>query len=187
MKRIALTILAAMTALVAAACSGPGAGDLQSSPSSEGHNAADVRFAQEMIAHHRQAIVMADMVDDGAASAEVRDLAERIQQAQGPEIATMTQWLESWGEDVPSDADMMGGDMAGMMSEDTMSQLMGIEGADFDRMFLQMMTAHHEGAIEMARIQQAEGSFAPARDLAAQIEIDQQAEIEEMAQVLGTL
>lgn len=192
MKRIAYVLVGLLAAFILAACGAP-APDDEPEPSATAaadHNDADVLFAQEMIPHHRQAIEMAEMAADRASSVEVKALAERIQQAQDPEIETMTQWLESWGEDVPAeDGHMMGDDMmgGGMMSPEEMSELMGAQGVDFDRMFLTMMTAHHEGAIEMARVEQAEGSFAPAQELAGKIIEDQQAEIDEMADLLNEL
>jgi hypothetical protein len=77
---------------------------------------------------------------------------------------TMTGWLESWGEGVP-DSIMGGndhgamdhGDMPGMMSEEQMATLEDASGAEFDELFLRMMIEHHEGAIEMAQIEQADG------------------------------
>src|SRR5690606_18534168 len=65
------------------------------------HNDQDVSFAQDMIPHHQQAIQMSRMAAGQASSAEVKDLAARIENAQDPEIETMSGWLDSWGEDVP--------------------------------------------------------------------------------------
>ena len=78
------------------------------------HNDADVTFAQEMIPHHEQAIRMAELAEARAESQEVKALAADIEAAQGPEIETMTDWLESWGEDVPDEdmSDMDHGDMS---------------------------------------------------------------------------
>jgi len=154
-------------------------------------NDADVTFAQDMIPHHQQAVVMAEMAADQADSEEVRQLAADIQAAQGPEIDTMSGWLESWGEDVPEDmsgmdAGMAMGDMPGMMTTEQMDELMSASGAAFDQMFLTMMIAHHEGAIEMARTEQAEGENPDAVDLAAQIEAQQTAEIATMRGLLGS-
>lgn len=137
---------------------------------------------------------MAELAADRAASDEVRQLAEDIEAAQGPEIQTMTEWLEAWGQEVPSGSmdhgDMgggdMSGDMAGMMTEDEMTMLEDADGADFDRMFLEMMIRHHEGAIDMARIEQANGENPDAVALAEKIERDQEAEIATMKQLLGS-
>ncbi|MDQ3424222.1 MAG: DUF305 domain-containing protein [Actinomycetota bacterium] len=149
-------------------------------------NEADVAFAQGMIVHHQQAIDMAVLGQDNAASPEVRQLAADIEAAQGPEIATMTQWLEAWGEDVPEADSGMDDSMPGMMSEEDMEQLETNSGSEFDQMFLTMMIEHHQGAVDMAQADQAEGENADAVALAEQIESDQTAEIETMEGLLDS-
>ena len=203
MKRIAMLIVALGTSITLAACgsndSTTGAStstdSTSASASASEHNPADVSFAQGMIPHHRQALMMAGMAADRASMPEVKDLASRIKAAQDPEIQTMSGWHKSWGEDVPADGSMgMGGGqgsssmpMAGMMTNDEMSELMGMGGSGFDRMFLTSMTEHHKGAIEMAKTEQAQGSYLPAKELAAKISQDQQAEITEMADLLAKI
>ncbi len=188
MKRAPLVPLALVAGLLLAACGGS-----KDSTSGGSHNAADVSFAQDMIPHHQQAIEMTKMVTGRSSTPEVEALARRIQAAQDPEIETMSGWLRSWGEDVPSSTGMGGhGDhgsmsMPGMMSSEDMNALMAKRGTDFDRTFLEMMTMHHQGAIEMARTEQAEGSHGPAKDLAGRIATDQQAEIDQMAALLTKL
>ena len=188
MKRITLAVIAVVAGLVLAACGNDAGTNEGQSAANGNHNAADVTFAQEMIPHHRQAIEMAQMAAARASSPEVKALATRIQQAQDPEIATMTELLESWGEDVPSHEGGHGAmESGGMMSSEEMAELMAATGTGFDRLFLTMMTKHHEGAIEMARTEQAEGAFGPAKELAGKIVADQRAEIDEMRQLLAAL
>jgi uncharacterized protein (DUF305 family) len=152
----------------------------------EEHNAADVVFAQGMIPHHEQAVEMAKMARTSAESAEVKQLATAIAGAQTPEIETMSGWLGDWGEEVPSLADMTEhAGHAGMMSAEDMTALQGAKGAAFDRMFLEMMIQHHEGAVEMARTEQDKGRFTAAKELAADIEKSQTAEIATMKGALG--
>lgn len=146
-------------------------------------NAADVTFAQEMIPHHAQAIEMAKLATTHASGPQVKALAQKIEGAQDPEIKTMSEWLKAWGEDVPSTdkGNVAGhGSMPGMMGADDMAMLEKATGAEFDSMFVEMMIRHHEGAIEMAKTEQAEGKNAEAKALAAQIEKAQTAEISEM-------
>ncbi|MFE9770532.1 DUF305 domain-containing protein [Streptomyces sp. NPDC005931] len=206
-RRAALGVVAATAALALSACGGDGgtqdraaSGD-GSSASAEAtagaHNAQDVAFAQGMIPHHRQALEMARMAADRASSAEVKDLARRIEKAQDPEITTMTGWLESWGEDVPAaDAGAHGGHgtdhsasghggMPGMMSEQEMGALEKATGKDFDAAFLELMVEHHEGAVDMAEVQKTKGRHGPAKDLADAIITAQKAEITEMNELLG--
>jgi uncharacterized protein (DUF305 family) len=147
---------------------------------------ADVTFATDMISHHRQAIEMAELAKTRGTSQQVKDLAAQIEQAQDPEIQTIADWLTAWGKPVPDDMSGMdmSGSMPGMMSTEDMHMLQGMSGAGFDRMFLQMMIEHHHGAIEMARIEQADGTNADAQALAQQIENAQTAEITTMRSML---
>lgn len=179
-------------ALLGAACSSDDS--TVSAPDAEvadvAHNDADVTFAQGMIPHHEQAVEMAQLAADRAESDEVLDLAARIEAAQAPEIEEMTAWLEDWDEEVPSGSGMedhsgMGaGSGMGMMSAEDMEALMGASGDDFDRMFLEMMIVHHEGALEMAESQIVDGEFPDAIALAERIVDTQQAEIDEMNGIL---
>lgn len=162
-------------------------------PADAEFNATDVAFAQGMIPHHGQAVQMADMALEISTDPTVRALAEKIKAAQDPEIVTMEGWLEAWGQPVPdrnepmdhSSDDMGGMMMSGMMSEADMARLGNATGADFDRMFLEMMVLHHEGAIEMAEQQLADGKYQPAKDLAQAIIAAQQTEIDEMNALLS--
>jgi uncharacterized protein (DUF305 family) len=154
-----------------------------SAPATAGHNAQDVMFAQMMIPHHQQAIVMAKQAATKASSPQVKKLASQIEQAQGPEIQMMTGWLQAWGAAKPSDGGMHMGD--GMMSDQDMKKLDGLSGKSFDRAFLQMMIKHHQGAITMARTEQAHGSFPGAKAMANSIVTSQSAEIATMRKLLG--
>ena len=149
-------------------------------------NDADVEFATGMIPHHEQAVEMAQLTDARAQNPEVVELAAQIEGAQAPEIETMTGWLEAWGEPVPDDmaGHDMGGSMPGMASEDELAELEGASGAEFDEMFLTLMIAHHEGAIEMAQTEQAEGANPDAIALAEDIETAQSDEIATMQNLL---
>jgi uncharacterized protein (DUF305 family) len=157
------------------------------------HNDADAAFTSGMIPHHESAIVMARMAQDQAADQRVKDLAARIEAAQDPEIDTMSGWLADWGaaSSSPTD-DGMGGmdhggmDDGGMGGMDT-GALAGISGAEFDRVFLTMMIEHHQGAVEMAETEIADGQNADVIALAESIRDSQTAEIDEMQQLLTEL
>ncbi|MFJ5708638.1 DUF305 domain-containing protein [Streptomyces sp. NPDC093105] len=192
------TAAAAVAALALAACGDDGSSSATSTtppatsapatvPAGE-HNQADVTFAQGMIPHHRQAILMSEMAQTHASSDEVKALAEEIKKAQAPEIATMTDWLKAWGEKVPTGMDGMDHDdsgMPGMMEDQRMDQLRGTSGTGFATMFLTMMIEHHEGAIEMAQTEKTEGAYGPAKTLADDIITAQTAEIAQMKAMLG--
>ncbi|MFD5453432.1 MULTISPECIES: DUF305 domain-containing protein [unclassified Streptomyces] len=207
-RRCAAVAAAGAATLVLAACGGAGddgtpaghGGHNAASPSAPSsasasapqgrHNAADVAFAKGMIPHHRQAVEMAGLAPDRARSAEVKQLAEDIRKAQDPEIRTLSGWLVSWGEEVPAegamDHSMHGMDgTGGMMTAQDMTELENASGKAFDTAFLEMMVEHHEGAVEMARTEQADGAHGPARAMAGEIITSQSAEIERMNSLLG--
>ncbi len=149
------------------------------------HNQADVSFAQAMIVHHQAAIAMAKLALTRASSAEVKNLARRIEAAQSPEISQMTRW--TWNQPMSMGTSMEGMDMGsemGMMSPTQMNQLAAATGKDFDRMFLQLMTAHHQGAISMAKAEQADGVNSQAIALAKAIQTSQTNEVAQMSQML---
>ncbi|WNB85754.1 DUF305 domain-containing protein [Cellulomonas sp. ATA003] len=159
---------------------------------SDVHNDADTQFARLMIVHHEGALEMSELAVRQAATEEVRALAERIADAQDPEIVLMTGWLEAWGEDRAADAehgamDHGGTQVEGLSQDEAMEVLSGLEGRDFDRSFLDLMTAHHGGAIEMAEAQRTDGQNIEARDLAARIVADQTREVSEMEALLEGL
>ncbi len=178
-------------------------------PESAEFNAADVDFASGMIPHHAQALVMVDMAEGRDISPETADLMERIEAAQAPEIEQMTGWLEDWDQPVPDLGDMSGmgsGDMSdmdhsdmdmddmddmtgmtgmtGMMSAEDMADLEAAQGSAFEQMWLSMMIEHHEGAVEMAEVEVAEGEYDEAVALAEEIIEAQEAEIAEMEALL---
>ncbi len=205
-RYLSISALAVAATIALAGC---GASDTSTAPSSgtsasstagsgqnasEQHNDADVMFAQMMIPHHRQAVEMSEIVlAKDSVSSEVRELATRIKEAQAPEIATMTGWLDSWGEPVEMSGGMEGhdmgssSDMQGMMTEDQMAELKAAEGEAAARIFLESMTAHHNGAVEMAQQEIANGQYPDAIVLAETIVKSQQAEIEEMEALLAEL
>ncbi|MEU1892882.1 DUF305 domain-containing protein [Streptomyces pristinaespiralis] len=202
-RRAAAVAAAATAAVVLAACGGGDDGASghnghnsatspsasSSAPAKEGaHNAADVAFAQGMIPHHRQAVEMADLAETRAGSADVKELAAEIKKAQDPEIKTLSGWLTSWGEDVPKEGeggDHAGHSMSGMMTAEEMTELEKASGKAFDTAFLEMMIKHHEGAVEMAKTEKADGSYQPGKDMADAIITSQSAEITRMNELLG--
>lgn len=168
-----------------------GAGTPTASSSEATFNSADVAFATGMIPHHAQAIEMSDLAATRAANPQVKALAAQVKAAQGPEITQMTSWLKAWGKPVPSTSGGHdgghGGDMPGMMSADDMAKLKAASGPAFDRMFLEMMIRHHEGAIAMADKEKAEGLYPEAKKVAQDIATSQAAEIKTMRDLLTKL
>ena len=148
---------------------------------------ADIMFTTMMIPHHEQAIEMSDVVlDKDGIDPRGADLAERIKAAQGPEIDMLRGWLDAWGVDEAGDMSGMGhGD--GMMSDADMTALADAPADEASRLFLEQMIVHHEGAVEMAEVQVAEGQDAGAIALAQAVIDAQTAEIAEMRELLEDL
>ncbi len=185
-RRVVAGIIA-VGALVAGCGSSGDAGAENTPADAATANQADITFAHEMIPHHQQAVEMAALATTRAHSPDVRELAAQIEGAQDPEIETMTGWLKQWG--APSgtmDHADMDGNMPGMMSDEDMATLEQATGAEFDRLFMQMMIKHHEGAIEMAKAALRDGQNADAAKLAKDIIDAQQAEIDTMHELLGS-
>ena len=109
----------------------------------------DLMFAQMMIPHHEQAILMAEWAKTRASDPAVKELAAKILSEQGPEIDLMTGWLEQAKQTLEDHSMHM--DMQGMLTEQELNKLKSLSGAEFDRYFLESMVKHHEGAVVMAK------------------------------------
>jgi uncharacterized protein (DUF305 family) len=160
-----------------------------SAAASADFNDADTMFAQMMIPHHAQAVEMSDMIlaKEGI-PASVTDLATKIKAAQGPEIEKMSGWLQSWGQPTEAPAGAHSGhSMSGMMGEEDMAKLGAAQGAEAAKLFLTQMVAHHEGAVMMAKTETTDGRNADAVQLSKDIVSSQEAEIQEMKDLLATL
>ncbi|MFE1905463.1 DUF305 domain-containing protein [Streptomyces gardneri] len=145
---------------------------------------ADVMFAQMMIPHHEQALEMAKLADGRAEDPEVRKLVAAIERAQDPEIRKMKAWLKGWGKPASAGA---GHGMAGMMSAQDMKDLAAVKGEAFDRKFAELMIAHHDGAVAMAKDEQKDGRNASAKKLADDVVRTQSTEIAELRKILDRL
>ena len=199
-RTAATAALTLATALVLAGCAGTSdSGSMagmdhrvssSSTPSSSAvtadFNDADVMFAHMMIPHHQQAVEMSDVLlaKDGI-NEQVVALAEQIKAAQEPEITQLENWLEAWGADVGSMEDMDHG--GGMMTDDDMRALEDATRVEASRLFLEQMTMHHEGAIEMAQDEVDNGQNPEAVEMAQTIIDTQTAEIATMKEILASL
>ena len=202
--RLPATALALAGALVLAAC-GDGAATAPSSTAHGGDhragsdpstaseapvgNDADVAFLVAMQPHHEQAVEMSDAVLATDPPAPVAELARQVKAAQAPEIEQMQHMLADLGQD--GDDAHAGGHMSGghggMVDDAQIEALSDATGADAARLYLEGMIEHHEGAIEAAEAQVADGSYEPAVELARRIAEDQAAEIAKMRALLASL
>ena len=112
---------------------------------------ADINFLQGMIMHHRQAILMSKLAKNRTNNKTILDLADRIDFSQVDEIDFMEAWLKSKNklQSKSKDNHHLHIKMSGMASETQLKKLKSSIATDFDRLFLQLMIAHHDGALEM--------------------------------------
>lgn len=178
----------------------------------------DIRFMQDMIPHHAQALILARMVPDRTDREDLNLLAHRIERSQDDEIRIMSQWLRRHGADVPEvdlydpleedhadhgdpgahdhHADHGGhmghdhSDMAGMLSPEQLDELAAAHGREFERLFLQGMIYHHEGALDMVQelfSTPGAGQESELFKFASHVDSDQRMEIGRMLQLLRSI
>lgn len=147
------------------------------------YNSLDVWFVRMMIPHHQQALQMAELAADRAGSPQIKAVADRIRGAQGPEIGMMRGWLSARGlpAEVPGHDH---GTMRGMQSPEAIRRLSDARGADFDRLFVQMMTAHHQGAVTMATDLLSVGADQQLNEFANAVATEQAVEIDRMRELI---
>jgi uncharacterized protein (DUF305 family) len=152
--------------------------------------AADVRFMQQMIPHHAQALEMARLAESNGASGPVRILAGRILNAQEDEIATMQRWLRARGQTVPEASSAGHEGMHGMLTAAQMRELKEARGADFDQLFLTYMIQHHRGAVSMVTelfSHDGAGQDDSVFKFASDVNVDQTTEIARMQRMLANV
>ena len=159
----------------------------------------DVSFMQGMIPHHEQALVMAELVSERTNQAELGQIAGRIKASQKDEIEFMQSWLADRDEPVSNNDMSMRHShsdhanrsiMKGMATPEQMAELAAANATAFDRLFLQLMIAHHEGAVEMVEnlLDQPGSAYDPVLfEFVGDVKNDQRVEIERMHALLVTL
>jgi uncharacterized protein (DUF305 family) len=200
---LARLCLVVVSAFAAACASAPpkATSAIHQTPSGLGqfpYSDADVGFMSGMIPHHAQAVIMAGWAPTHGARQDIAILCERILVGQRDEIAMMQQWLRDRGLDVPDanstrhkmtmngmEHEML---MPGMMSDEQMAALDKARGPEFDRLFLDGMIRHHQGAIDM--VDELLKSYGAAQDetiykFASDVYADQSIEIDRMHEMLG--
>jgi len=189
--------------LLASACGGATAAPPQPAPApapmagadAPPYAEADAEFMRDMIPHHAQALAMAALVDERTEDERIRLMAERIAVSQRDEIAMMSRWLEARGEPVPdpahhAHADAAHAQMMGMLTQAQMERLAAARGEAFERLFLESMIQHHQGALMMVdRLRRTEqGGLEPEMfQIISHIDADQRAEIARMQAMLNTI
>lgn len=157
-------------------------------PPPGGFNDTDVMFLQMAVPQHRQGVEMARLAAKRATRKEIRDLAAAVVVTQEDEIEQMKTWLVAWDQPIAPDLDpnahtghggMHGTDPAVL---EVLSETPA--GPDFDRLFLNLLTGHQHGAVELARMEEKDGFHADARALAGRIITSRTAQIQQMGNYL---
>jgi uncharacterized protein (DUF305 family) len=156
------------------------------------HVQADIDFMRDMIVHHVQAVEMTALVRERTESHDIRLLAERIEASQDDELRMMRRWLTERGAPLPDEhahhMPQVHVDMPGMLSAEEMSALRAARGAGFDRLFLEGMIKHHEGALVMvAKLFATDGAGQETEmfQFASHVDSDQRMEIMRMQRMLA--
>ena len=155
------------------------------SAATQSYNDVDAEFTRMMIPHHYQAIVMSELAPDRAADPELKSLADRILTEQGLEIQMMRGWQgrnglpvtdpETAYQDLLTKPDML--EQMGMATKEEMDRLASLSGADFDRLYLDLMIPHHDGAVIMLRDVILNGSDQQLNQMAQDMMSTQMAQI----------
>ena len=158
-----------------------------------GHTPADVRFMQEMIGHHAQALEMTALIPPRTSREDMKQLGQRIEISQADEIKMMQTWLKDRGQPAPDvHAHHAPGAklMPGMLTPEEMKRLADAKGVEFDRLFLELMIKHHEGALIMVKNlfdNNGAGQESEVFAFLSDVEADQQMEIDRMFAMLKEL
>jgi uncharacterized protein (DUF305 family) len=180
-------------------------------PSTPGDRSAEAGFARDMQVHHDQAVQMAFMIRDKATDPTLRTIAYDIITTQQQQSGQMAAWLQVWGLPAtgtqPPMAWMAGhpghgavtsamststtapgrAAMPGMATPDQLAELERAQGPAAERLFLQLMIAHHRGGIVMADAVLSSTEQPQVRRLATAIASSQRAEIEQMTELLDRI
>ena len=157
------------------------------------YTGADIKFMQGMIGHHEQAVEMVALIPTRTAHDDMRLLGKRIDVSQADEINMMKHWLDVRGQQIPGENAMhMHGAtlMPGMLTAEEMARLTAATGAEFDRLFLEGMIKHHEGALAMVHelfATPGAGQDVEIFAFASDVDADQRMEIDRMGAMLNAI
>ena len=203
--RGAATVLVALAlaGLTLAGC-GTGTAPAARDAPAPGHHHADVALAAEMVPHHQQGLRLVSMATGRVVTPALADLIDRIAAEQGAEVDRMRGWRTAWDEEASSGPGHMmdrgtmmqrsrSGALRGLMrtrmgpwalGDSDLDRLAQSWPPDFEQHWLQLMITHHQGAISMARHEITQGDYPPAIALAEDVVTTQQAEVEQMRELL---
>ena len=148
-------------------------------------NRTDVTFATEMVPHHRQSLQLVRMVEQRDVDPKLSGLAAQIRVTQAVELESMTSWLKDWDVAVPSGDPSVGTGQSGTVSAADLAALQGTSDADFEEQWLRLMIRQHEDAIEIAKVENAEGQYPYAVALANTVMVGHASQVRTMELMLG--
>jgi len=154
-------------------------------PSQQGYGPTDVMFLQMMVPHHRQGIAIARLVEHRPVRREVRLLAGAIRTTQRDEVRTMAGWLRKWGQPATAAAEAHAAH-GGMPATDqgSIEAVAKLPNAEFERAFVNLLIAHQDDAVQLARQELGGGRDPDVRRFARQVEISRSAQIRQLVAVL---
>jgi uncharacterized protein (DUF305 family) len=187
MRRVLLVVLFLLAGCGVGVTETTGAS--QSAPPPDGtYNDTDVMFLQMAVPQHEQGIQMTRLAEKRASRKEVRELAKAIRVTQEDEVRQMRRWLTRWDQPVAPDLDPSAHAGHGGMHGTDPAILQWLRdtpaGPDFDTRFLNLLTGHQHGAVELARLEEKDGFSTDARALAGRIIQSRTAEIQQLARYL---
>ncbi|MDJ0334323.1 DUF305 domain-containing protein [Salinibacterium sp. G-O1] len=205
-RRLAIAAVLTAIALVAVSLvigrlSAPGDSDPVDS-------SAEAGFARDMQVHHNQAVEMAMIVRDVTADPDIRLLAYDIATSQAQQSGQMFGWLAQWGlpqaatdpsmtwmslpplgetshDHAAETAHAPGSQMPGLATREQITELSASDSVAAERLFLELMIAHHAGGVEMAEAVVERSENRVVLDLAGSIVKAQSSEIELMTRMLA--
>jgi uncharacterized protein (DUF305 family) len=143
-------------------------------------NETDAAFAAQLVWQHQQGLNLASLADTRSGRADLKALALRFIDVHEPEIEQLSELLESWGQQPPEDPGLDRGNRPGKIAEVDMNTLTSRSGADFDRLFVELMIRHQQGTIDIVANETAGGKNPRAWELAGKIAISQRNEVTEL-------
>jgi uncharacterized protein (DUF305 family) len=145
----------------------------------------EVGFLADMIHHHKSGIEMAKLAQQKTHRKEIKAMTGKMISAQTGEIEQMTGWLKSWHGKSPDDHPAPAPSKKKMDAD--MKRLEAAKEGEFDKLFLTMMSTHHQGAVNMSKLARDKAPHSETKALADKIAVSQSKEIQDMHQLMERL
>ncbi len=181
------SLLLGLVAMTLPGCGGAAGSPSQVQPrrSHQGYGPTDVMFLQMMVPHHRQGIAIARLAEHRPVRREVRLLAEAIETTQRDEVRTMAGWLRKWGQPAtaPAEAHAAHGGMPAT-DQGSIKAIAKLPNATFERAFVNLLIAHQDDSVQLARQELGSGRDPDVRRFARQVELSRSAQVSQLVAML---